>query len=423
MEITALALSDIGRVKTSNEDRFLVDNDLRLYLVADGMGGHAAGEVASATAVEVIQEHVESRKEVLKSFSETGKGRGEILQLLEDAVRHACRTIYNKAQSNPDQRGMGTTVSALVLTPSRGFIAHVGDSRVYVLRQGEVIQLTEDHSLISELVRRGKLTPAEAEKAAYKNAVTRAVGVYADVQVDTLDLELAAGDTFVICSDGLSGHLREARELADVVETHGVKAAAKAFIDLANNRGGSDNITAVLARVNAQRGEMSAPDGADIAIKVNILKRMPVFQHLSYVELVEVLNVSDVRSFAVGDVLFEEGEPGEELFIVIEGQVSIQKAGLDLAQLGPGGHFGEMSIMDKGRRSARVVTQERTKAIVVGRRPLFALMRRDKDIAVKLLWCFVQVLNQRLRATNADLLRAKGDESIVDDLIALDSVD
>ncbi len=423
MEITALALSDIGRVKTSNEYRFLVDNDLRLYLVADGMGGHAAGEVASATAVEVIQEHVESRKEVLKSFSETGKGRGEILQLLEDAVRHACRTIYNKAQSNPDQRGMGTTVSALVLTPSRGFIAHVGDSRVYVLRQGEVIQLTEDHSLISELVRRGKLTPAEAEKAAYKNAVTRAVGVYADVQVDTLDLELAAGDTFVICSDGLSGHLREARELADVVETHGVKAAAKAFIDLANNRGGSDNITAVLARVNAQRGEMSAPDGADIAIKVNILKRMPVFQHLSYVELVEVLNVSDVRSFAVGDVLFEEGEPGEELFIVIEGQVSIQKAGLDLAQLGPGGHFGEMSIMDKGRRSARVVTQERTKAIVVGRRPLFALMRRDKDIAVKLLWCFVQVLNQRLRATNADLLRAKGDESIVDDLIALDSVD
>ena len=423
MEITALALSDIGRVKTSNEDRFLVDNDLRLYLVADGMGGHAAGEVASATAVEVIQAHVEGRKDVLKSFSETGKGRGEILQLLEDAVRHACRAIYNKAQNNPDQRGMGTTVSALVLTPTRGFIAHVGDSRVYVLRQGDVIQLTEDHSLISELVRRGKLTPEEAENAAYKNAVTRAVGVYADVQVDTLDLELAAGDTFVICSDGLSGHLREPRELSDVVETHGVKAAAKAFIDLANNRGGSDNITAVLARVNAQRGEMSAPDGADIAIKVNILKRMPVFQHLSYVELVEVLNVSDVRSFAVGDVLFEEGETGEELFIVIEGLVSIQKAGLDLAQLGPGGHFGEMSIMDKGRRSARVVTQEPTKAIVVGRRPLFALMRRDKDIAVKLLWCFVQVLNQRLRATNADLLRAIGDESIVDELIALDSVD
>jgi len=423
MEITALALSDIGRVKTSNEDRFLVDNDLRLYLVADGMGGHAAGEVASATAVEVIQAHVEGRKDVLKSFSETGKGRGEILQLLEDAVRHACRAIYNKAQNNPDQRGMGTTVSALVLTPTRGFIAHVGDSRVYVLRQGDVIQLTEDHSLISELVRRGKLTPEEAENAAYKNAVTRAVGVYADVQVDTLDLELAAGDTFVICSDGLSGHLREPRELSDVVETHGVKAAAKAFIDLANNRGGSDNITAVLARVNAQRGEMSAPDGADIAIKVNILKRMPVFQHLSYVELVEVLTVSDVRSFAVGDVLFEEGETGEELFIVIEGLVSIQKAGLDLAQLGPGGHFGEMSIMDKGRRSARVVTQEPTKAIVVGRRPLFALMRRDKDIAVKLLWCFVQVLNQRLRATNADLLRAIGDESIVDELIALDSVD
>ena len=103
-----------------------------------------------------------------------------------------------------------------------------------------------------------------------------------------------------------------------------------------------------------------------------------------------VSNVSDVRSYEVEDVLFDEGDPGEELFIVIEGLVSIQKAGLDLAQLGPGGHFGEMSIMDKGRRSARVVTSKPTKAIVVGRRPLFALMRRDKDIAVKLLWCFVQ---------------------------------
>ena len=423
MEITAVALSDIGKVKSSNEDRFLVDDELRLFLVADGMGGHAAGEVASATAVEVIQTHIAGKREVLESFSETGKGRGEILQMLEDAVRHACRTIYNKAQNNPDQRGMGTTVSALVLTPTRGFIAHVGDSRVYVLRQGEVIQLTEDHSLISELVRRGKLTPAEAEKAAYKNAVTRAVGVYADVQVDTLDLELAAGDTFIICSDGLSGHLREARELSDVVETHGVEASAKAFIDLANNRGGSDNITAVIARVQAERGEMNITDGADIAIKVNILKRMPVFQHLSYVELVEVLNVSDVRSYEVEDVLFDEGDPGEELFIVIEGLVSIQKAGLDLAQLGPGGHFGEMSIMDKGRRSARVVTSKPTKAIVVGRRPLFALMRRDKDIAVKLLWCFVQVLNQRLRATNADLLRAVGDDAVTGELIALDSVD
>ena len=159
METSALAHSDIGRVKPSNEDSYLVDPALQLYIVADGMGGHAAGEVASETAVSEIRRVVKEHERLLVDYAETGKGRGEILQLLEDAVRTAGRTIYEMAQADAARRGMGTTVSLLLVTPTRGFIAHVGDSRVYLARSGGVFQLTEDHSLINELIRRGRLRP------------------------------------------------------------------------------------------------------------------------------------------------------------------------------------------------------------------------------------------------------------------------
>ncbi len=423
METSAQAHSDIGRVKPTNEDSYLVDHGLQLYVVADGMGGHAAGEVASETAVTEVRRVIEERRDLMKRFTETGEGRGEILQMLEDAVRTAGRTIYEMAQADPARRGMGTTTSLLLVTPTRGFIAHVGDSRVYLARQGEIIQLTDDHSLINELIRRGRLRPQDAKRAPYKNAVTRAVGVYADVQVDTLDFELANGDAFLICSDGLTEHVEPTDELVPLLTDEPFDAVARILVGRANDRGGKDNITALMVRIDAGGQDASALSGEEISLKLNVLRHMPLFQHLTYVELVEVLNVSDVHRFEADETVFDEGQIGEEVYVVLEGMVSIRKGNMELARLGPGGHFGEMAIMDKGPRSARVIAEQKTRLIAVGRRPLFALMRRDKEIAVKLLWCFVQVLNQRLRATNADLLRARLDQNELQNLLVLDEFD
>ncbi|MCB9522919.1 MAG: Stp1/IreP family PP2C-type Ser/Thr phosphatase [Myxococcales bacterium] len=412
----ALASTHIGRVKRQNEDAFLVDKRLKLFVVADGMGGHAAGEVASETAVEVLQREVQQAEPLIERFIETGDGRELVLGMLEDAVRNAGKAIYTKAQNEPEKRGMGTTVSALLLTPCRGFIAHVGDSRIYLVRGQDVFQLTEDHSLINELIKRGRLKPEDAHKAPYKNAVTRAVGVHADVQVDTLDFEVGDGDHFLLCSDGLTNHLRDDREIVEVMGKTSFLSQPEHFINLANERGGKDNITTLVVQVATPKS------AGDTQIKVQALRQMPLFQHLSYVELTEVLNVSELKLYEPGDLVFGEGSPGDSFFVVIEGRVGIRKGEVELARLGPGGHFGEMAIMDKGPRSATVMALMPSRLIRVGRKPLFRLMRKDKEIAVKLLWCFVQVLNQRLRMTNADLQQARTEQLELEELLGLEEI-
>ena len=400
IELIALAHSDIGRVKPSNEDAYLIDKRLRLYVVADGMGGHAAGDVASDTAIREIRQHVRTHDGVVAQFVETADSRVAVGRMLESAVRGAGRAIFELARSDPSKRGMGTTVSLLLITPTRGFIAHVGDSRVYLVRQGEVFQLTEDHSLINELIKRGKLTPEEAADAPYQNAVTRAVGVYEEVEVDVLDFEIAGGDDFVLCSDGLTAHVDD-DEIGEVVRGHDLLAVPKRFIELANARGGKDNITSLVVRL------ARAGDADEIALKLNVLRKMPLFRPLTYVELVEVLNVSELHRYEAGAIIFEERHEGDALYVVLEGRVAISKQGTVLARLDEGHFFGEMALMDKSPRSATVSADAPTRCIVVRRGPLFGLMRRDKEIAVKLLWSFVQVLNQRLRETSADLASSR----------------
>lgn len=400
MEIIAQAATDIGRKKRSNEDTFHISPDIKLYIVADGMGGHAAGEVASAQAVESIHNVVREGVSGLNTSDDSA--RLDLLAILERAVRQAGRDIFSIAEQDISKRGMGTTVSLLLLTPTRGYIAHVGDSRVYLVRNEEVYQLTEDHSLIHELIRRKKITSEEAENSPYRNALTRAVGVYADVEVDLLDFEIAEGDHFLLCSDGLSNYLTSEGEVWSVMSEDRFETSPARFVDLANARGGKDNITALVVHVKSKD---EAQD--DIAFRLNILREMPIFQHLEYVELIEVLNVSRQASFAVGEEIFSEGTEGDEMFVILEGVVSIRKSGKEVITLAQGGHFGEMALMDRNTRSASAVALEPTRVISVQRRPLFHLMQQNKEIAVKLLWCFMQVLTQRLRYTTEDLERER----------------
>src|SRR3954469_15059791 len=166
MELSFWAATDVGRKREHNEDNFLLDKKLSLFVVADGMGGHASGEVASHLAVHEFRNSVEAGKDVIERFAKGGDESvrpQEILAVLEQAVQTACHNIYLKGQAEPEKRGMGTTTSALLIAGDRGFIAHVGDSRIYMLRAGQVVQLTEDHSLVNELIRRGRVTKESFE--------------------------------------------------------------------------------------------------------------------------------------------------------------------------------------------------------------------------------------------------------------------
>ena len=404
-------LTDVGRVRDGNEDSFLVDGNLGLFVVADGMGGHAAGEVASNVAVHALRESVHAERAVLENFERgiPGTSREDILRLLEQGVQTACSKVHAEAQRDPSKRGMGTTVVALLIIGSRGFCVHVGDSRIYLVRNDTVHQLTEDHSLINELLKRGRLQPEQIAKLNMKNAVTRAVGVYESVEADTLDFDVLPGDRFLLCSDGLTEYVEDA-DIARVFRERPEDQVAQAFVDHANEGGGKDNITAVVVKVPDTEAGVDKL-ASEVNLKLEMLHRMPMFRHLTYQELVRVMNIIEVRSYDNGESVVSEGEDGDEMFIVLTGRVRVHSGDSTLVELSPGQHFGEMALVDRAPRSASVSSAEPSKLMVVRRRAFFDLIRKDHDVAVKLLWAFLGVLNQRLRTTSRDLGQAR--ETIV----------
>lgn len=396
-------LTDVGRLRDGNEDSFLVDQTLNLFVVADGMGGHAAGEVASQVAVHAFRDTIAEQQSMLEAFERgvASTDRKDVLRLLELAVQKACAAVYAHAQQDVTKRGMGTTLVGLMVIGSRGFLAHVGDSRVYLVRNDAVHQLTQDHSLINELLKRGRLAPEQIAQLDMKNAVTRAVGVYESVEVDTLDFDVLGGDRFLLCSDGLTEYAQEAdiqRVFREVPEDH----VAQAFVDHANAGGGKDNITVLVVKIPDAASGLDRL-ASEVNLKLETLHRMPLFRHLTYQELVRVMNIVDVRDFAAGATVLDEGEEGDEMFIVLTGGVSIHSGDAQIAALGPGQHFGEMALVDKVPRSASVKAGEPSKLMVMRRRDFFDIVRKDHDVAVKLLWSFLGVLTERLRRTSRDL--------------------
>lgn len=413
MDLSFWAATNVGRKRTHNEDNYLVDQKLSLFIVADGMGGHASGEIASQIAVAEIRSAVDSRRDILDAFArhETGVTTHDVLGVLEYAVQSAGLAIYERGQKEPDKRGMGTTVSLFLLIGERGFIAHVGDSRIYMVRDGRAEQLTEDHSLINELIRHGKVTRetlAKSPYASYKNAVTRAVGVYETVQVDTMDLEVLPGDQFLLCSDGLHAYLDD-KEISRQLADENITAIPERLVEIANNGGGHDNITALVMRVHKEATPTADARTQELNRKVEVLKQMPLFRHLTYKEILRVLALTDVKDFKPGDEIITEDEPGSELFIILSGKVRLHKEGALVTHVGQGAHLGEMALIDNGPRSVSATAEESTRMLVLRRRDFNDLIRNFPRLSVKLLWSFVQVLGQRLRKTNEDLAGARNE--------------
>lgn len=239
----------VGRKRKGNEDSFFIDDDVGLYVVADGMGGHAAGEIASSETTEVMYSMVKRGLPELGPMvgildPETQR-RAE--RLMESAVQAATYMVYSIAELELEKSGMGTTVSAMLITGEYAITAQVGDSRIYRVRGEHVEQLTEDHTLVNWQIKEGLITPAEAAYSPHRNVITRAVGNRDYVEVDTNVLPLSPGDRFLLCSDGLHGYLHD-EDVVDVMRLGGAQAVAE-FIRLANERGGKDNITAVTIEI------------------------------------------------------------------------------------------------------------------------------------------------------------------------------
>jgi len=247
MKASAAGLTDVGRRRETNEDELFLDagGAYGVFAVADGMGGHAAGEVASRLAIETVIEGMRPG-----DGTATSGGAPEVSRRLVQAVEEANRRICESIVGHQDRRGMGTTMVVLVVVDDRAVIGHVGDSRAYLLRDGSLRRLTTDHSWVSEQVRMGLMTDAAAQRHPMRNIVTRALGSRTDVAVDLMEEPVASGDTLLLCSDGLNSMLSD-DEIRDLLARHGAdpEAACRALVDAANARGGEDNTTVIVVRI------------------------------------------------------------------------------------------------------------------------------------------------------------------------------
>ena len=249
----AAAASHRGRVRTANEDSFGICADEGLFVVCDGMGGAAAGEVASRVAVDAVLKSLCAPRKVM-AVRDTdpgpigGTNHSEMSEILRDAVSDANDLVFSQAANDSRLHGMGTTLVALLVQDHRVWVAHVGDSRCYRYSHGVLEQLTRDHSLVDEQVKLGQLTREEADRSPLRNVITRAVGSQRSVSTEISELETEPGDLFLLCSDGLTRELPDGRIETLLKETEDLDAICKHLIDAANDAGGRDNVTCVLVR-------------------------------------------------------------------------------------------------------------------------------------------------------------------------------
>jgi len=259
VQLSVAAGTDVGRIRAGNEDSLYADADQErgLFIVADGMGGHAAGEVASEMAVQIVARDLAAVRDLAGS---------EPLSFMSEALRNANRAIYERTIVEADKQGMGTTASCLLLGHGRWIIGHIGDSRVYLLRDGLLRQVTKDHSYVQEQVDAGFLTPEQARYHPYSNVITRCVGANATVEADVLHGELQHGDLYLIASDGLTGMVEDP-QLKKILETRSSPGRmVDSMITEANRRGGLDNITAIVVQVLQVQSGVSATTGETPAV-------------------------------------------------------------------------------------------------------------------------------------------------------------
>ena len=251
MRVSSCGITDVGVKRTKNEDNFLVNEDLQLFVVCDGMGGHAGGEYASAIAVHTVEEAMLFDAEA--PGAEGHNGASPALETAREKLRHAVRLagrrIFHRAQEEPEYGGMGTTCLALVFDGAHALWAHVGDSRAYLLRGGAIEQLTEDHSWVNEKLKEGLITAEQARNHKLKNIITRSLGYTEEVDIDLDARPVQSDDRFVLCSDGLS-NLVDSDEIGRVANAMGPMEAARRLVQMACERGGDDNITVIVVHVD-----------------------------------------------------------------------------------------------------------------------------------------------------------------------------
>jgi len=402
LRTVACGETNVGRVRDHNEDCFVADADLGLFLVADGVGGGNAGEIAASLLAEYVYDEIAALAEELRGRQASATEQQETYQQrLPRLIADASERIYRKAQEEPDYRGMATTLVLLKLVGDRAIIAHVGDSRLYLLRKEKLHQVTEDHSLAREMVAKGLLAASEIPRFRYKNVILRSVGLQPTVLADVVPLELLPGDVLLLCSDGLSDPVPEDR-LQTLLGAGPPQETVPRLVAAALDAGGPDNVTAIAVQV------LGTPPPSQVMAteqRASFLSHLFLFEELSFPELLRVMQCVHEQRATKGQRLLELGQEGDQLYLIVSGAVEVSQEGVLLTRIGPGGHFGDLSLVTAGERSADVVAVEDSVLLCIPRREFYELLRTDHTLATKLLWRFLQNMALRVRDLSGQVTR------------------
>ena len=388
------AMTDAGKVRAHNEDAVFADGKNGIFAVADGVGGRAAGEVASALTIQTIEEAIPALRKLMDQYAKDPiwERRNAVIIALDQLCQDASKRVFDEGEKL-GRKGMTTTVVVMLVSSGTAFLAHVGDSRAYLVREGLIQQLTEDHSMVNELVRSGKMNYAEARKSKYRNVITRAVGLYPKVQADVMSIDILAGDRVVLCSDGLSDPV-SAKHIEAIACQNDVNTATNALIQAALDAGAPDNVTVAVVEPDA------TPQAEAARARAQIMQSLFLFKDLPFNARLRVARICEARSIGLRETIAREGESSSAMYIIVQGRVEVTRSGLPITTLGAGQHFGEMALLDEQPRSATVTSVGPGSVMIIRREALLELCQREPGLGNSVLLALATSLAARLRETN-----------------------
>ncbi len=411
MKFVCSVVSEIGQVRTKNEDSFLADIAKNLFIVADGMGGEAEGEVASKMAVEEILSYISENYSIVDFYRMTGstENRKKLQNMLVAAVLKANSKIYKYSSKYKGNKRVGSTVTLFMGVGNSGFMVHAGDSRFYLIREGEVAKLSTDHNIQSEYLAKYARSADEIDEK-YLGMLTKALGITEFIDPESITFDLMAGDRICLCSDGVHKYLdllpREdmvALFSSDVAfdkekEENNLRGVADNLRTIAEEFGADDNYTAIM--ISAFDNEESTLEGSkELQIKLAVMRNSDIFSQLTYPELLKIMEIGRIKTANKYDIITSknENDDSSELMIIIDGKVSILEKSIIRATLGPGKYLGEISVIEGTKLQSKIFVDEATTIFSITREELHSMMKKEPKIAAKILWEISASLAKRLK--------------------------
>lgn len=395
MRIEGKGLSDQGLKRSRNEDFIHINNDRKLYIVCDGVGGAGNGNIASKMAADSCASFIADGEASFNEFYRTGQMH-HLEDLVKNAMQTACGDVFFAAHKKPALKGMASTMTTVLFVNDKAILGHVGDSRLYLIRNNQVYVVTEDHTLGREVRERHAMPEEEIKKNKLDHILNRSIGFFKSVEIDTLVFDILPGDELILCSDGLHNYLRTPVQLVPMLEHEESSTCLKEMVQFALNAGGSDNISVILMQTKLEESVYMGFDSGrtELLNDFSILNKIHLFNDLTFIRINRILNVCETIEYSEGDLVYSEGEEVVGVYIVYRGNL---KASAKTAELSStykkGDFFAEKSLMYKYTATQTVSVTEPTTLLYISSENYKKLCHNHPKFGVKLLENFIKGLS------------------------------